>query len=147
MNVRCMPPTSTVRVVLPGASGGMLQASGGEPPVPPAPVVVAPPALPVVLEGPDDAPLSPELELPVLPDAVLGAPPTLLLAPESVPPTVETDAALVSDPVAVATLVPTTAEDEAVFPRVVVTVVALSGGSAGLPQPAPTMQTSKTWKR
>lgn len=123
----------------------MLQASsGGDPPVPVVPVVAAPPKLPVVLEGPTEA-LPPEL--PLLPDVVLEAPPTLLLLllltePTSVPLTLDTDATLVSDPAAVAMLVPTTLEDEVVLPAVVAVDAALSAGSLASPQPTPAIPTS-----
>lgn len=107
--------------------------------------------------GPPDAPLSPELVPTVVLVAPPALPMLLkLLAAESVPATVapvplavETDVAVASDPIAAAVPVPTPLEDEdededAV---VVVSVVVPSGGSPPLLQPAAAMASIKSWKR
>lgn len=84
----------------------------------------------------------------MLPDVVLVAPPTLLvlllvLSPPSVAPTVELEAALVSEPVVAATPVLDTSADEVALPELLITVAVPSGGSAPLPQPAPMIPTSE----
>ena len=116
-----------------------------EPPVPP--VVEAPPTLVLVIVGPPDAPLSPDV--PVTPNVVLDAPPTplVLLAPISVPaPVVESEAPFVTEPVVVPRPVPVVTADELVLPAVFGAAgMASSGGSAEFPQPAPlSMPTTKS---
>lgn len=121
--------------------------SGPEPPFPP--VVAGPAALELVIVGPPPAPLSPEL--PVTPDAVLVATPTLLvlLKPIWAPATVvEFEAPFVVDPVVVPTPVPVTTADELVLPTVLGAAgMPLSGASAEFPQPtALSIPTTKSCK-
>ncbi|HEY6726107.1 MAG TPA: hypothetical protein VI197_18860, partial [Polyangiaceae bacterium] len=129
------------------AKGGIAQASwGGDPPAPPVPLpVVEPPALTSVVELPVP-PLAPELT----PNVVAVAPPTLLLAPVSIPPTVaaeEAETAFVAGPVAEKPAVVDTAADELAFIALVVAPTEFSGGSAAVPQPAPAIPSSQKWER